>query len=304
MARRTDRRPPILGPVVLITIGVLALMQNFGQLPASFWPTLWRMWPIILVLIGVELLLGQLRLPWAASFLLALLVIGAAIGGVVYLAMQAPVEEERAAAEMRSMQTDLQGVTDAKVRLEFGAGELEVGSTSAANIMEGEFAETSTRRMQVSYSGSGGHGDLRLAAVGPGWPLATGSNHNRWNVRLNDSIPLDLRVEAGLSSNDLDLSALKLSALRIEAGLSTNQVRLAQTGSYNARISCGLSTTTITIPEGVAARIRVQSGLSSVSVDEARFPKLGDLYVSPGYDAAANRVDLTVEGGMATLTIR
>lgn len=304
MSRQTDRRTPVVGPAILITIGVLALIQNFGQLPANFWTTLWRLWPLVLVLVGVEILISQLRLPWAASFLLALLVIAASITGVVYVATNAPLAVERGPREVRQVATELQGATSARVRLEFGAGDLRVGATSGGNIMQGDFSEAGGQRSEVGYSASGGQGDLRLTIAGRGGPFITSSNRNSWDVRLNDSIPLDLRVEAGLSTSTLDLTRLKLSALRVEAGLSTTQVNLPAAGDYRAHISCGLSTTTITIPQGMAARINVKSGLSSLSVDETRFHRSGDTYTSPGYETAANRVDLTVEGGMATISVR
>jgi len=303
MSRRRDARTPILGPVILITIGVLALLQNFGQLPASFWPTLWRLWPLLLVLVGVELLLGQARLPSAVSFLLALLIIVVTIAGIVYLAQNAPQEPGQTGRET-SMQTDAQGATSATARLEFGAGDLIVGATGGANIMEGEFSELAARKVEVNYSASGGRGDLRINIAGEGLPFATGANRNRWSIRLNKTIPLDLRIEAGLSSNDLDLSELKLSGLRVEAGLSSTKLRLPTSGDYEARVSCGMSSTTIVIPEGVAARIRVQSGLSSVTIDEGRFPKSGDIYQSPNYAAAANRVNLTIDGGMASIVVQ
>lgn len=304
MTRPYGDRPPVLGPVILITIGVLALMQNLGHLPASFWPTLWRLWPVLLVLIGVEILLGQARLPWAASFLLALLLITVTIGGVVYLAMQAPGEAAPGTTEARHIETDLRGVRAANVRIEFGAGELRLGATSGDRIMEGEFAEVAGQRLNVDYASSEGQGDLKLSTAGAGWPFSNGGNGNRWDVRLNDSIPLALRIEAGLSTNTLDLSELSLSALRLEAGLSTTHLVLPATGDYTAHISCGLSNTTITVPPGVAARITVSGGLSTLNVDEARFRKSGDTYTSPDYATASNRVELRLEGGMAAISVR
>ena len=52
------RRRSIVWPVILITIGVIFLLQNFGLLSWSIWGSLWRWWPIILILVGLELFLG------------------------------------------------------------------------------------------------------------------------------------------------------------------------------------------------------------------------------------------------------
>ena len=306
MSDTRERRPPILGPAILIGIGVLALLQNYGQLPGNFWQTVWRLWPIILVLIGVEIIIGQVRMPWLLSFLLALAVIAATIGSVVYLAWQSSEESPASTGEMQRVETGLQGATSASVRLSFGAGNLRVGATSTNNIMVADFLQARGQmQARVSFSESGGRGSLRVDMPdNQVLPIFTSGRANEWTVNLNSTIPLDLRIEAGASTNDLDLTDLKLADLRVEAGVSTTTVRLAKTGRYSARLTGGLATTTVYVPQDVAARIRVEGGLSTVNVDESRFPKLGDTYVSPNYDSASNKVDLVIEGGLTTISVR
>ncbi|MBZ5527818.1 MAG: DUF5668 domain-containing protein [Acidobacteriia bacterium] len=52
------REKPI-GPILLITLGVLFLLDNFGWLP---WERVERFWPVLLIVAGIILLrkrLGQ-----------------------------------------------------------------------------------------------------------------------------------------------------------------------------------------------------------------------------------------------------
>src|SRR5438132_4034551 len=72
------RRAPILWPFLLIAAGVIFLLNNLEVLPWSVWNQLWRLWPLILILIGLEILLGR-RSP-ALSFLLILLILAAGVG--------------------------------------------------------------------------------------------------------------------------------------------------------------------------------------------------------------------------------
>jgi hypothetical protein len=45
--------------------------------------------------------------------------------------------------------------------------------------------------------------------------------------------------------------------------------------------------------------------VTSVSVDTNRFPRLDSgLYQSAGYDTAADRVDINVEAGLGSVTVR
>jgi hypothetical protein len=302
---RWEHRPPILWPVILITVGILALLQNFGQLPGNFWLTIARLWPLILVLLGVEILIGQLRLPYAISMLLALVVIAGTIGAVIYMAAQSPEEIGASTGDVEHIERDLQGVTSAAVALQFGAGTLTLGSTGGSQLMAGDFRTVAGQgRPTINYSGSGGRGNLTIAVPkNQVLPFFNAGRGNEWNVSLNSGVPLSLRIDAGASTNELNLMDLKLTDLRVQAGVSTNNINLPNNGSYTARISCGLATTTINVPEGVAARIRIDGGMQSTSVDESRFPKSGDLYVSPNFDTATNKVDLQIDGGLATVSV-
>jgi hypothetical protein len=49
-------RSGIFGPLVLVIIGLLLLFNNMGMLPSGFWGTVWHFWPVILILIGLDIL--------------------------------------------------------------------------------------------------------------------------------------------------------------------------------------------------------------------------------------------------------
>jgi len=69
----------------------------------------------------------------------------------------------------------------------------------------------------------------------------------------------------------------------------------------NAR--SGAATVRIRVPDGVAARIRPSLGAATLNVRGARFPWQGGTYQSPDYDTAANRVDLDIDAGAATIDV-
>src|SRR4030067_2327852 len=48
-----------IGPVILIFLGTIFLLNNFGILPWDIWTSIWKFWPVVLILIGVEFFLGQ-----------------------------------------------------------------------------------------------------------------------------------------------------------------------------------------------------------------------------------------------------
>lgn len=54
MIRAQYQRPSLAGPLILISIGVVFLLNNLGILSGSFWEALIRFWPLILVIFGLD----------------------------------------------------------------------------------------------------------------------------------------------------------------------------------------------------------------------------------------------------------
>ena len=136
--------------------------------------------------------------------------------------------------------------------------------------------------------------------LGP-WNWGSGLN---WEVQLNNDVPLRLKVEAGASQTDLDLTDLKVTELKLSTGASSTTVTLpAHAGLTNAKIEAGAAAVKLHVPGGVAARIRAKGGLASIDIDETRFPRTGDEYRSPDFDTAANRVEMRIETGVGSVRV-
>jgi hypothetical protein len=63
----------LVGPAVLIALGILLLLTNLGVIPVDIWRLAWRLWPLLLIALGLELLVTG-RASWG-MFVLALLVV-------------------------------------------------------------------------------------------------------------------------------------------------------------------------------------------------------------------------------------
>jgi hypothetical protein len=191
----------------------------------------------------------------------------------------------------------LSRVTEASIRIRFGAGELTTRIAASGHLVDGEF-----------------HGGVRHRLQGPGRvELEQDTSHglpwldhrSAWTVGLTGEVPLDLRVEAGASRNVLDLRDLLVRSLDLQTGASETRILVPRAaGQTSVRAQAGAASLTFEIPEGVAARIRTRVVLGSVQVDETRFPAVAGGYESPDYATAANRVDIDVQGGVGSLRIR
>lgn len=60
---------------------------------------------------------------------------------------------------------------------------------------------------------------------------------------------------------------------------------------------------TVEIPETIEARIRVDKGVGSLTVGR-RYELQGRYYVTEGYESAGDRVDVDIDGGVGSITVR
>jgi hypothetical protein len=314
------RRGSLIGATWLIGLGIVFLVRQATDLPwTQAWPmfvilggvagivstalswrasfgNLWAFtWPIATTVIGCILLAGTTGnlggdpgdlfaqyWPWALVILGVWFLIGALIPSGQQL-------EE-------ALQVPLAGAPSADVRIKFGAGTLTAHAAAHGSLIDGDF-----RGGVVHKQHGPGRAELTQdTSYGMPWL----ERESAWDMGLTTEVPLDLRVEIGAARTTLDMLDLKLRRLEVHTGASETRIRLPRAaGATEVRTEHGAAALTIEIPQGVAARIRARMALGSTNIDEARFPRVGDVYQSIDYGTAANRVDIDAQGGMGSLRI-
>ena len=296
-----------MGPLILIFVGGVFLLQNAGILPASVWGDLWRLWPLVLVLAGLEMLIGR-RLPWLfaiGGLVIVIVALGGAASSYVVLGTA------RANVSTETIATELQSARQAAVTVHFGAGLLNIGSAlepPPGQLATMAFTGPSNLIPQPDYKVTGETGRLTYEINRQGNVLALipGSNDEmQLEIDLSRQVPISsLDIQAGAADAQLDLSKLHVNNLDMDVGAARMRVGMPETGSTTAHISGGAFQMTIDVPQGVAARIRHSGGLSGLHINTSRFPALGDeVNQSPDWDTATNKVDITVETGFTTIQV-
>lgn len=264
-------RRSFVGPAILVLIGVIFLGINFGWLDRDIWRALWRFWPVLLILLGLELLL---------------------------------VRPSR--VEGISIAHPLAGAARAAVDLRFQVGRLRVQATDKADMLvDGSAGVDVHDRMthHLRREGDTATFTLRDDAM-PVFPFAGRWGAERFlHLGLNPAVPLRLQVRTGVGTSELDLSRLSLTHLDVKSGVGETTVVLAGRGQYAARVEGGVGEVRIGIPRGMAARIRVRTGIGATRVS-GPYQREGDVYTSPEYHSAADRLELDVHAGMGQITVR
>lgn len=263
------RRDYIFWGAVLILLGGLMFLNNTGiRLPRGINP-IQLFWPSVLILLGGWIIFGYF--------------------------MRGSVESER-------VSIDLQGASQASLKLSHGAGRIIVGAGAApGQLLSGAFAGGVKHSAHRSGDRLDAHIEARPFAFPP---FLGGWQGLEWNFNLSREIPLSLRLETGASQSELDLRELKVTDLKVSTGASKTDITLpANAGMTTVKVELGAASLDMVVPQGVEARIRAEQGVSAIEVDTNRFPYANGIYESANYSSAQNKIDVKIEAGAGRVAV-
>ena len=298
------RRPPGLTfPLLLIGLGVIFLLNALGVLKAPVLPMLFRFWPALLVLIGLDILIG--RRSMLGSLLVGALVIALLVGAVTLNAFVTFGDDATPTLEQVGLPIHSEA-EEMEATIDFAVGELEVSALPAPADYAAEvyWQPIVGRGLDYSYKVQDGHGKLFITDS-----YLEDSFHlwddwdSRMTVGLEPSVPISLKADAGVGEVALDLSALELASLDADLGIGELTVTLPEAGEYEAYLSVGVGELTVVVPDGMEARVVRDMGIGDTEVDSSRFVRDGEVYVTRGYEGAENVVELTVDVGIGAITV-
>ncbi len=287
--------------IIIILLGIILLANNLQILPWGVWYELLRFWPVLLIAIGIHLIFRKGSLSFLQ--LLSPLVIIAAIGGAICFS-QADRVYEITDHVLRFEQPLSPEIKQADIEINFGAGTLRLEGSSDY-LFEGGFTTPPWLRPRMRYRIVGEKGILELTEEGERgrFQFSQLGKEHYWNLRLNNEIPLTLKIKTGASNNHLDISSLEVTYLELEAGVSKNEIKFGSLSSIRAKIKAGVSRIRLFIPRSIGIRIEADTALTSNNFNKLGLVKQGRVYTSRGYSTAETHLDLELDVGISSVTV-
>lgn len=302
MVTRTEKnRASLFGPVVLIGLGVLLLLSNFGILNLNLWELLFRFWPLFLVAAGLDLLLG--RRTNSGALVAIVLIVGLVLGGVWLGYVQRNTFD---AGVGQPIQQAMEGAQRAEVEIESAISQMQISAGATSDtLIEGDITLHNNETLNTDFAVEENVAHYALQSDSPSFILPSFGRQadGRWNLQLNAELPTALSIATGIGSADLDLELLNLTALEVSTGVGNVEITLPAQGVYEASIEGGVGEIVVLLPDTLAAQLTANAGIGSVNV-EGDYLRRGEEYSSPDFATAENRVILTVNGGVGTVSVR
>ncbi|MGA2846668.1 MAG: toast rack family protein [Candidatus Acidiferrales bacterium] len=302
-SERPRRRGSITGALFLIGLGVFFLLMNL--LP-NFdpWTTLFRYWPIVLILLGLGKIWDAHRMQQnpstgdggSSGTVVALLVF------LAILAFALMVGRRGSGATVHDAQAiELQGAKSVNAEISMPAGEL-ILTGGSSRLLDADFNYRAVEgKPRVDYSVSGGKGQLDVTQNEK--HIHLGGRRNDWTLRFGNSIPLDLKVELGAGKSDLNLADVNVTHLEVNMGVGRMNLDLRGERKEDLQVDIqgGVGSAEIRLPKNVGVHVNASGGIGSVNAHGLE--REGSSYVNGVYGKTHATIQVNVQGGVGEISL-
>jgi hypothetical protein len=312
----------IIPGVILIAIGILFFLKEFHYVEFN-WTELLRLWPLALVIIGVNMLLG------GRSNANIVLLIGVFVAvPLLFLRSCAdkvkdktnynfnwsdkdPDDTSSSEADTAngfkmnlssSTQEDMEkGLTNGELKLDAGLLGIELLGQSAPAYLY-ETSETNTlQSLKVKKTIKDSKVYLEIDS---GQKDSSQKKKNgEVTIKLNNSIPWDMDIDLGLAGAKLDLKDFDIQNIKLDVGMAGTEIIMGDKAKItNMSIDAGMAGIELKVPEKVGIRVKSDSFLSGT--DFEGFTKDGDYYYSQNYKTSTSKLEIKLSSAFSGFEIK
>lgn len=305
--------------IILVFIGTVFLLENYGIIDFN-WGHVWRFWPVILIIMGVNIVFSRSDAP-AGKWLIILTTVFA-LGLLTYVNIGTQKDtnstwehsfgndddDEDTLQTNKDLTSFYQEDYDAK----FKTATLNINGGASKFIIKkgkGNLFESSTQKNSNRYY-------LRKTETDSAVVLNFNSKNKNNSFDFNDTdlsavemkingVPLwDINLNMGAGKADFDLSNNRVKQINIKGGAADFKVKLGSLyNDVNLSAETGIAKVSIFIPASSGCKIHTKTGLSAK--DFPGFHQAEDgTFTSPNYSSSKNKIMIKLKGGLSDFEVK
>lgn len=318
--------------IFFVTIGLLFLARNLGWLSID-WETIRNLWPVLLILAGVNLILER-RGSQAAIATTVLLAIAAPIALFSFVGRnhnrwdhdgnrweqrsddyddeednndEGDENEDNDNVELSNVSKFVEAMEgdtpEAVLKFGGGAGQFTIDETTT-NLIDAEAKQSvGTYKMSVERDPTTRIPTIELKPSEGETKIKDGKLANRITIKLNDKPIWTIDLGLGAGEGDFDFSRFAVKNLKLQAGAADIDVKLGdRTDLTTVDLQAGVASVVVRVPQGVGCKVEKQGGLNVNQLDG--FDEVSDrIMQTPGYDAAPKKINIVFNGGISRFKV-
>jgi hypothetical protein len=301
----------IMWGIILLFIGGVLLLENF-EIINFYWGSVWRFWPIFLIICGVNILFSRSKSQVGGFITIGVLVLTLSL--LFYRGTQRPANERSKHFHFKYDDDDVDQ-TSQSFDIPY---EDSIGKSTVLNINGGgisyELSETTDSLFYARAVKKGGSFSLinqlddstRTVSFKmkskKNWDL--GENANDVKIKLNTNPVWDMNMNMGAGEVDFDLTPYKVKRFSFDGGAAALDIKFGSLlPETDIRVKTGVADVKINVPATSGCMIKSKTGLSSK--DFEGFKKMSDgTYQTTNYKSAPNKIYISLDGGLSNFEVR
>ena len=284
--------------LIILFIGIFYLCKNYGWLPENLNLEILRLWPILIITVGLSLLNSEGFLSKSIGFVIFLIVITITSFIIFYGVKNdtKPILNENPFRIERSEKTNYSSIV-----IKSGVGKVNITGGSE------EFADGNLRsnisNLKIDNDTSSEKQKLSLKVESRDRIESLSKIENDLTVKLSSELPTDISLNLGVADTRLDLREVLVNDLDIEIGVASLDLIMGDRAEIaRVNLRSGVSSVKISLPDNVGSRIIIKEGLSSKQLKDLE--KIDDkTYQTVNYDEAEKKIEIDLDIGLSRLEI-
>jgi hypothetical protein len=301
--------------VFFIVLGAVPLAYHQGAVSLNALGDAWRLWPLVLVGIGLGFVLSRTPAYFVGGLVVAAC-LGLVLGSLFAVGPQLGCGPGGSTTGSTSRDGSFAGAAQVELNLQCGRATVTTSPDSQWHVSA---TSTDSSNPDVSFSAT----SLTVSSGNrDGWWLQRGEED--WNVALpsGQAIGLSVSIDAGdahvslgganlssasfsLNAGSLhaDLTGARIGSIAVSTNVGASSLTLDGNSSVSGTLSTNVGALDLCAPSQLGLSLKSSESLASNNFSSAGLIRVGDAWQTPGYDSAANKADFTVSTSVGSLTL-
>jgi hypothetical protein len=294
--------------LLFIGLGLLVLINNFASVIMD-WSTIWKLWPLTIVLIGLSILIkhqyGKSIIAGLAAIILAFAIFASFKTATNFfnhdlnIVFGDDANYEYTTSEFTEQFDPV--LKYATLNFDAGAGKFNISGTTK-NLIEAK-AEGVKHNFKLTRFDADSSTNIDLTMSQKSVFRFGKSYKNNIDVTLNSNPLWDMNFDVGAATMDFDLTEIKTRQIDLDMGAASIKMKIGSLYSETKlNIEAGASDINIFVPKDSGCKIIVDGALSSKHFSE--FKKIDpDNFITENFDEAANKIYIDIECGVSSISV-